>query len=552
MFDDVVAEQRGRSDFFRGGITITTLNALRNVPARVVCILGADQGAFTSGGVDSDDLIGTNPRLGDRDSRAEIRQTLLDALLAARERFILFSDGTDVRTNTVIPPAVVVAELLDAIDDTCSPLPEPDPPSRGRRHGPRSVSERITVEHPRQPFAESYFDDEAVAGRSFSRSSLAAALQRRSRVVGGRGVTKTGTGRSGADRPRVDPGEPRWPEVVLDNPVVDTSTEIGLDSLRDLIRRPTTVFLHDGLGIRLPGEVDVRSAELPLEGDGLADWSLGTELLELLADGGDPRAWADRQVRLGHAPPLSLAADRFARLESQAARTVAAANSKGVRPGRRRAVPVETELDDGRRLTGQVRLAPTTDESDGAAPERIIASLSFSRPKHTQMLVAWVELLAMVATDDSVPCEALIINRPANPTVEEPDPLPTVRHLTSRGLDSATARSTLTMLAQIHDRAVRQPVPLFPDVFGPDPDVEPRSEDWKHRNKPLPSEVEFVYGDISLWELIDLTAEGHPLLPPGAPLAETYAQMVWEAFHSTVKVVPDDPADAADGAGVGR
>lgn len=531
MFEDVVAEQRGRSDFFRGGVTVTTLNALRNVPAKVVCVLGADQGAFTSGGVDSDDLIGTNPRLGDRDPRAEVRQTLLDALLAARERFIVFSDGTDVRTNTVIPAAVVVSELLDTIDATCAALPAPDPAAdRGGRR-PRSVSERITIEHPRQPFDESYFDEEAAPGRSFSRASLAAAEQRRRR-------TTTGGDAHDGDRGLFD--------VVLTNPVVDTSAELDLEALRGLVRDSTAVFLHDGLGIRLPGEVDVRSTELPLEGDALDDWKLGTQLLEVLADGISPEGWLEKQVGLGNVPPLALARERIDRLVSEASDIVDTATARGVETGRQGAVPIEIDLDDGRRLTGRVRVAPTPDGADTNGERRLVSSMSFSRTRHSQMLTTWIDLLALVATDDSAPWEAIIINRPAKPTKKDPAPAPVVRHVHSGDLDSVTAKTTLTMLAQMYDSAVRRPVPLFPDVFGPDPDVPPRPDDWRSRVRQLSSEVEFVYGDIPLWELTRLTAEGHRLIPSGMPLAEAYADKVWDAFHSTVTVVHGDGVDAEE------
>ena len=40
----------GRADFFRGGITVTSMTPLRWVPFRVVCILGMDQAAFGSEG----------------------------------------------------------------------------------------------------------------------------------------------------------------------------------------------------------------------------------------------------------------------------------------------------------------------------------------------------------------------------------------------------------------------------------------------------------------------------------------------------------------------
>lgn len=535
MFGDVIAEQRRRSDFFRGGITITTLNALRNVPAKVICILGADQGAFSSGGVDSDDLIGTNPRLGDRDPRAEVRQTLLDAVLAARERLMLFSDGTDVRTNTDIPPAVVIAELLDAVDATCAPLPDPGPAINGRRRGPKTVSERITIDHPRQPFDESYFDDEAVPGRSFSRSSLDAAQQRRRRDVA-----------AASNGDSIGPGDPDWTSVALDNPVVDTATQIDLDALRSVLRNSTRVFLHDGLGIRLPGDIDVRSAEVPLEGTGLDDWQLGTELLDVLSRGGDSGSWADRNLRLGNIPPLPLGQERLSQITSRATATIEAAEEQGVTIGPQPSVPIEIDLGDGRRLTGRVRTDPSTGTSDSGTTARVISSMSFSSAKDTDMLLAWVDLLALSAMDDSVPGEAIIINSPSRPTKNDPDPRPTIRRLRTDDLSSPIATETLGMLVQIYDTAIRRPVPLFPDIFDRDPDNAANPDNWASYTRPLSTERAFVYGDISVWQLMDLTAEGHPLIPDGAPLAQSYSDMVWEAFDRTVSVIARGSSETED------
>ena len=108
-----------RANFRTGHLTICTLVPMRSVPHRVVCILGLDDGEFPRKAPrDGDDLLLDDPHLGDRDPRAEDRQMLLDALLAATERLIITYTGNDERTNLVRPPAVPVAELLDVIDRT--------------------------------------------------------------------------------------------------------------------------------------------------------------------------------------------------------------------------------------------------------------------------------------------------------------------------------------------------------------------------------------------------------------------------------------------------
>ena len=84
LLADRLAGAPGRPDFFRGGITISSMTPLRWVPApgRRACWAWT-RAAFGAGSVDGDDLTAQNPLLGDRDARAESRQALLESVLAA-------------------------------------------------------------------------------------------------------------------------------------------------------------------------------------------------------------------------------------------------------------------------------------------------------------------------------------------------------------------------------------------------------------------------------------------------------------------------------------
>ena len=96
-----------------------SLLPMRAVPHRVVCLLGVDDGTFPRRrSPDGDDIIETDPWIGDRDPRSEDRQLLLDAMLAAEERLLVVYAGADPRSGAEIPPAVPIGELLDALDVT--------------------------------------------------------------------------------------------------------------------------------------------------------------------------------------------------------------------------------------------------------------------------------------------------------------------------------------------------------------------------------------------------------------------------------------------------
>src|SRR6202020_2976548 len=103
-----------RANFRTGHLTVCTLMPMRSVPHRVVCLLGLDDGAFPRRTArDGDDLLLSEPRVGDRDHRSEDRQLLLDALLAAQEALIITYSGSDELTNAPLPSAVPVGELFD-------------------------------------------------------------------------------------------------------------------------------------------------------------------------------------------------------------------------------------------------------------------------------------------------------------------------------------------------------------------------------------------------------------------------------------------------------
>ena len=105
-----------------GAVTFAAMASLRNLPYRVVCAIGLNDGAFPSTQRPNEfDLMARDPRRGDRQRRIDERNVFLDLLLAARERLYLSYTGRSVRDNAPLPPSVLVAELLDycaaAIDE---------------------------------------------------------------------------------------------------------------------------------------------------------------------------------------------------------------------------------------------------------------------------------------------------------------------------------------------------------------------------------------------------------------------------------------------------
>jgi exodeoxyribonuclease V gamma subunit len=194
-----------RANFRTGHLTVCTLVPMRSVPHRVVGLLGLDDGSFPRhGGPDGDDILERLPEPGDRDARAEDRQLLLDALLAAGDHLVVTYSGHDERTNAARPPSVPIGELLDVIDATA-------------RTADGAARDQVVVEHPLQPFDARNFEPSGLTpGRTWSFDAGA--------VEGARALR--------ADR-IVDPpflGAPLGP--------VDT-TLVDLDDLVRFVQHPT-------------------------------------------------------------------------------------------------------------------------------------------------------------------------------------------------------------------------------------------------------------------------------------------------------------------------
>ena len=157
----------GASGFLTGAVTFCTMVPMRSLPFRVVCLLGLDDGAFPRRTPPSGfDLIGRHPRRGDRARRLDDRYLLLETLLSAREALYLSYVGRDPRDNAVLPPSVLLSEVLEAIDMTAV-LPPADLASKSANEpAPKTVSQKILVAHPLQPFSPRNFGDAPCAGFS--------------------------------------------------------------------------------------------------------------------------------------------------------------------------------------------------------------------------------------------------------------------------------------------------------------------------------------------------------------------------------------------------
>ena len=408
-----------RANFRTGHLTVCTLVPMRSVPHRVICILGLDDGEFPRRTRrDGDDRLLHDPQVGDRDPRAEDRQMLLDALLAATERLIITYTGNDERTGLRRPPAVPVGELLDVVERTV-------------RRDAGSAVERIVVAHPLQPFDPRNFTPGTLVADGpwgFDRRALAGA-----HALSG-------------------PREPRHAFLPAPLPPRDDDL-IELDRLVRFAERPIRALLRDRLGILLGGSVDEVQDAIPVELDNLAAWGVGQRLLEGMLAGADMNACLLAEQKRGWLPPARLAIPVLERVRDAVRQIVARAQAfAGEAPI---SLDVNLALSEERTLAGTVT----------GVCGHTLRAVSYARVKPRDRLRAWVRLLALSASRPELPFESVVIGRAR---AHADDAQVTLARIPPLAEDAAGRRARahehLTVLLDLYDRGMREPLPLTCDA----------------------------------------------------------------------------------------
>ena len=163
LFKDLLTQnlslaQSGRR-FRAGAINFCTLMPMRNIPFKVVCLLGMNDGAFPRASVpNAFDLMSQKRRRGDRSRRLDDRYLFLEALLSAREQLHISWVGRDIRDDGLLPPSILISELRDYMAEAW--LVE-DQQHLDATCAGQNLLETVTVTHPLQAFNPAYFQPQA-------------------------------------------------------------------------------------------------------------------------------------------------------------------------------------------------------------------------------------------------------------------------------------------------------------------------------------------------------------------------------------------------------
>lgn len=408
LLDSRLAGRPTRANFRTGGLSVCTLNPMRSVPHRVVCLLGMDDGAFPRQTLtDGDDLLARDPHLGERDPRREDRQLFLEAIGAATEHLVITYTGADIRTGAQLPPAVPVQELLDALSLTAT------------APGGRPIGETLLIRHPLQPFDARNFTPDTL-GRpgpfSFDRTAHAAAQA--SRAV------------------RTPPAP------FLDGPLPPAGAEPDLDlaTLTRFWQHPVKGFLTQRLHLAGASRNEEPSTALPTELDALEQWEVGTRLLTERLQGLPADAVRDLELARGDLPPVPLANAALSTIGQRVDRLVAV--GQALRSSVPETMDIDVTLPGNGRLLGVV----------SGVHDNLALTTTYSKVKARQRLQAWLELLALTATHPGQPWQAVVIGRA---------PSERVAQATLGPVPADQARSLLAGLADLRrSHGLREPLPL--------------------------------------------------------------------------------------------
>lgn len=234
-----------------GVVTFSALSSLRNLPYRIVCAVGLDDGAFPgSDRADEFDLMVQHPARGDRQRRHDERNLFLDLVLSARDCLHLSCSGRSIRDNSEKPPSVLVDELLDVAARACATDPR-DPTAVA------AARVRLSVHHPLQGFSVVYFTTEAGKDARLCSHNAEYCEALRTRLLHAREpevLPRIGGRQEGVDDADGDDadgaGAPFF-AVPLPAPGEEWRS-CSVDRLVRFFRNPSRYLLSERLGVRLP------------------------------------------------------------------------------------------------------------------------------------------------------------------------------------------------------------------------------------------------------------------------------------------------------------
>jgi exodeoxyribonuclease V gamma subunit len=211
-------QNRYGSGFLTGGVTFCAMLPMRSIPFKVICLVGMGNDAYPRDYQPLNfDLIAKHPQIGDRSRRNDDKYLFLESIISARKKLYISYVGQSIQDNSILPPCVLVSELLDTIEKSFV-WPE------------KNILEKIVTRHRLQSFSPWYFR-QGTGLFSYSAANMLA-----------------GAAEKAAPRPFVTAKIPMMPEET------EKWHRIELESLLRFFDNPARFFIQNRLRIKLEDE----------------------------------------------------------------------------------------------------------------------------------------------------------------------------------------------------------------------------------------------------------------------------------------------------------
>lgn len=149
-FSSALESVTSGTGFIMGGVTFCQFQPMRNIPGKIICMLGMDDGAFPRIIKPvTFDIAVKQRRLCDPSLKLDDQGGFLETILSVSEKLLIFYSGLGVKKGEELVPAVPIELLRDYI---------------GRYYldadGGNGVLDQLTISHPLQSFSNKYFVSE--------------------------------------------------------------------------------------------------------------------------------------------------------------------------------------------------------------------------------------------------------------------------------------------------------------------------------------------------------------------------------------------------------
>ncbi len=491
LLDERLSARSARPRFFDGAVTFTSLRPLRWVRFKMICVLGLDEAALASSVPNGDDLLAAKPDIGDPERRADQRQSLLELVLSAQQRLVLVRTGQDVRSNTPVPPSVVVSELFGELASLVT------------EDSDRSLAALVT-QHPRHGFDPKNFD--GTEPRSFDKRALRAAVAL---------------------------GEGRLDEGITPMSPSGAAVSVSAQTLAEVIVHAPKFFYRTRLGASFWGQNEGTSDNLPIIKDNLQDWQTLTDMLALLTDGGSIDDYVEILRRRGAYPAGEVGARALSTLSDIAIEMNQRLKS----------------LTEGHRIDSRVSATATVEGVDivasidqlvtpvGLGPIRTTASTEDAR----LLYPLWVQLCVQTLHDGSQRWRAVAASKNKKPTKKNSGPV-NISMFSLRGASSddraAVARRVLRSMLELRQLGMTEPLPIIAKVDVKTSGSITYLDGWESGMFPGPMDDPYVlaaYGRIPDSELLSFPPRSSDPRGPNGQLRSRFLQLrsviedLWES-----------------------